>query len=84
MAIYSVLEAKNNFSRVVSQAVSGDTVVITKRGTPVAKLLPIPSDPKPFTGSALAAWIKQTSPARSSLSTEEIDQRIAVAQGDWD
>ena len=83
MVTYSVLEAKNSFSRVVNQAASGERVIITKRGEPVAQLLPFGDGKRPFTGSALVEWIGATSHHRSR-STEDIEARIADAQGDWD
>ena len=61
----------------------GQLVIITKRGEPVAQLLPFGDGKRPFTGSALVEWIGATSHHRSR-STEDIEARIADAQGDWD
>jgi prevent-host-death family protein len=36
----SVREANQNFSQVIAAAERGETIVITKNGTPVAKILP--------------------------------------------
>jgi prevent-host-death family protein len=36
----SVREANQNFSRVIAAAERGETIVITKNGIPVAKILP--------------------------------------------
>jgi prevent-host-death family protein len=36
-------EANQQFSKLLQRAEAGDTVVITKRGRPVAKLVPIPA-----------------------------------------
>ncbi len=36
----SVREANQNFSQVIAAAESGETIVITKNGTPVAKITP--------------------------------------------
>jgi prevent-host-death family protein len=40
----SVREANQNFSQVIAAAESGETIVITKNGTPVAKITPQPAD----------------------------------------
>jgi prevent-host-death family protein len=40
----SVREANQNFSQVIAAAERGETIVITKNGTPVAKITPQPAD----------------------------------------
>ncbi len=40
MARYSVAEAKNNLPRLLDKALAGEEVTITRRGEPVAKLVP--------------------------------------------
>jgi prevent-host-death family protein len=40
----TVREANQNFSQVISAAERGETIVITKNGTPVAKITPQPAD----------------------------------------
>jgi len=41
----SVVEAKNNFSKLVDELSQGDETVITKHGRPVAKLVPFEKAP---------------------------------------
>ena len=43
MKSVNVHEAKTHFSRLLEQVAAGDTVVIAKAGTPVAKLSPLDS-----------------------------------------
>jgi prevent-host-death family protein len=40
----TVREANQNFSQVVAAAERGETIVITKNGTPVAKIMPQTAD----------------------------------------
>ena len=40
----TVREANQNFSQVIAAAERGETIVITKNGTPVAKVAPQPAD----------------------------------------
>ena len=40
----TVREANQNFSQVIAAAERGETIVITKNGTPVAKISPQPAD----------------------------------------
>jgi prevent-host-death family protein len=41
----SVREANQNFSQLIAAAEQGETIIITKNGTPVARISPQPSDP---------------------------------------
>jgi prevent-host-death family protein len=40
----SVREANQNFSQVIAAAERGETIVVTKSGRPVAKIVPHPQD----------------------------------------
>ena len=40
MARYSVAEAKNNLPKLLDRALAGEDVTITRRGQPIAKLVP--------------------------------------------
>ncbi|MEE4264154.1 MAG: type II toxin-antitoxin system Phd/YefM family antitoxin [Desulfobacteraceae bacterium] len=49
----NIYEAKSKFSKLISQAIAGEEIIIAKSGKPVAKLVPFekpPQDRKP--GSA--------------------------------
>jgi prevent-host-death family protein len=51
---YGMHDAKTRLSQLVEQALHGDEVVITRRGTPVVRLEPVP----PATGALalMGAW----------------------------
>ncbi len=42
----NIYEAKTRFSELVEQASRGETIVIAKSGTPIAKLVPLTDQPK--------------------------------------
>lgn len=41
MNTFSVAEAKSRLSEILDQAISGEEVVLTRRGIPVARLVPM-------------------------------------------
>ena len=48
----NIYEAKTRFSKLISQAIAGEEIIIAKSGKPVAKLVPFekpPQDRKPGT-----------------------------------
>lgn len=59
-----VLEAKNRFSELIEAAQRGEEVVITKRGEPVATLLPIR---KRLSPQEIDAIIRRNRERRESL-----------------
>jgi prevent-host-death family protein len=64
----TVREANQNFSQVIAAAERGETIVITKNGTPVAKITPQPTDraDDPEWRSTFAALEKSLSSKRAS------------------
>ena len=44
--LVSISEAKNRLSSLLTRAAAGEEIVITKRGQPVAKLVPLPAAKK--------------------------------------
>jgi prevent-host-death family protein len=54
MATVSAREANQGFSELLSRAANGERVVITRRGQPVAELIPIGSAPD--RADSDAAW----------------------------
>lgn len=84
MTRHSVLEARNNLSRLIAQSQSGIEVVITNRGTPVAQLVPVGRVDIPLTGAALVEWIEADPlPPRLVRTPEELDAQIAEARAAW-
>ena len=45
MPSVSVLEAKKNFSKLLQRVAAGEEIVISNRGVPVARLVPVSSRP---------------------------------------
>ena len=43
MPSVSVLEAKKNFSKLLQRVAAGEQIVISNRGVPVARLIPVSS-----------------------------------------
>ena len=69
------MESRNNLSRLTAESQAGEDVVITKRGTPVARLVPI----------GLVEWIEQHPlPPRLARSTEELDAQVAENRDAWE
>lgn len=46
MAKYNIYEAKTKFSELVDKAAAGEEITICKSGKPVARLCPLPHEPK--------------------------------------
>jgi prevent-host-death family protein len=85
MTSYSVLDARNNLSRLIADARSGMEVVITNRGVPVAQITPIAPADAPFTGVALVEWIEANPlPPRLRRSSDEIEEQIRELREAWD
>ncbi len=82
--MHSVLEARNNLSKLIAETQSGGEVVITNRGKPVAQLVPIGPIDRPLTGAALVQWITADPlPARLRRTPAELDAQIQEAREAW-
>ena len=66
MASIPLAEAKARLSSLVERAEAGETVEITKRGRPVAKLVPTEPPREPFDWAALDAFIATLPPQSDS------------------
>jgi prevent-host-death family protein len=69
----SAADANRQFSEILGQAAGGETVVITRRGEPVAQLTPF--DGRTELGVRAAAWSRL-------LST--LDEGLPLGGGDFD
>jgi prevent-host-death family protein len=56
MGSHSVAEAKNKLSELIDRPLKGEGVVISRHGTPVVELRPIPAPPRPVT-TADIEWL---------------------------
>ena len=85
MSIYNVLEARNNLSRLIADSQAGEEVVITKRGTPVAKIVPIGPVDVVRSGRFLVEWIEEHPlPDRLTRSAADLDAQIAESRDAWE
>ncbi|WP_431805599.1 type II toxin-antitoxin system Phd/YefM family antitoxin [Microbacterium paraoxydans] len=85
MSTQSVLEARNNLSRLIAESQAGEDVVITKRGTPVARIVPIGPVDVVRSGRVLVEWIgRDPLPDRLIRTTAEIDSQIRENRDDWE
>jgi len=85
MIQYSVLDARNNLSRLIADARSGNEVVITNRGVPVVKVVPIGAPDVVMNGPAIVEWLEKSPiPARRRATADELDARIAAERESWD
>ena len=85
MSTHNVLEARNSLSRLIAESQAGEDVVITKRGTPVAKIVPIGPVDAVFSGRFLVEWIEQHPlPDRLARSAAELDAQIAESRDAWE
>ena len=46
-AVSNLYEAKTNLSQLVERAASGEEIIIAKNGVPMARLVPLRTDPVP-------------------------------------
>lgn len=58
MSSYSVAEAKNNLPKLLNRMLAGETVTITRRGKPIARLEPAET-PQPTAGPVDVEWFRQ-------------------------
>ncbi|WP_144882283.1 type II toxin-antitoxin system Phd/YefM family antitoxin [Microbacterium paraoxydans] len=85
MSTQNVLEARNNLSRLIAESQAGEDVVITKRGTPVARLVPIGPVDLLRSGRLLVEWIEQHPlPPRLARTAEELDAQVAENRDAWE
>ena len=71
MATYSLAQAKDQLSRLVDEALTGEPVTITRHGKAVVTLAPTQSTPKPLTSEYLKAMRKRAQ-ARPSLGSDSV------------
>lgn len=79
MSDISLADAKAQLSELVDRATRGETVRITRRGKPVARIVSIDQEPKPIDLGALRALTEsmsvQAEPTRSWLRSVREDER---------
>lgn len=82
---FNVLEARNQFSKLLAAAENGEDVVIARRGKPTVRLVKIEDSDSPErgTGAWFAHWYEKNPPTRERT-TEEIEAEIREAKSGWD
>ena len=72
MKTANIAEAKSHFSALLADVEAGEEVVITRRGKPVARIVPELTSASPvFDLAALRAFV-QAQPCRESLSVADM------------
>lgn len=66
MGTYSVAEARNQLSRLIDEAQSGQPVTITRHGKPAVHLTAVQPAPRPMTKEDLE-WLAQRRATRPSM-----------------
>ncbi len=75
MKTANIAEAKSHFSALLADVEAGEEVVITRRGKPVARIVPEPAPASPvFDLAALRAFV-QAQPCRESLSVVDMREQ---------
>lgn len=82
MSSYSVAYAKEQLSKLIDEALAGESVVITRHGKPVVEL-------RPSAGTALAGadrykleWLQQRRDSRPGLNEPAVDIIRRMRDGD--
>jgi prevent-host-death family protein len=82
MERYDVLYTRNNLSRIISRVEAGEEIEVSRRGKPVAKIVPL-TPKRGMTGKELVAWLEANPiPKSQQKTTEEIDAWIEEMRGD--
>jgi antitoxin (DNA-binding transcriptional repressor) of toxin-antitoxin stability system len=69
MSAYSVAEAKNNLSELIDRALKGESVVITRHGTPVVEMRAVKPAPRPVTDADIEWLASRRVPVRPGVET---------------
>jgi prevent-host-death family protein len=70
--MYSILEAKADFVKLVEKAIRGEEVIITRRGKPVAKLVRFSPKPAKRVPGRWKGKVSYTPDAFDPMSKEEL------------
>lgn len=85
MSTHNVLEARNGLSRLIAESQAGGDVIITKRGTPVAKIVPVGPVDTVRSGRLLVEWIEENPlPDRLVRSAADLDAQIDDSRDAWE
>ncbi len=77
MRTVGAYEAKTHLSRLIEEVARGERVAITKNGTPVALLVPVPSTQKPYAREV----IRQLREFRRGITLDGLSVREMIEEG---
>jgi prevent-host-death family protein len=80
---YNVLEARNQLSKLIDAAASGEEVVIAKRGKPMIRFVVIDDDLPLGSPERLARFFAENPPVGPPRSREAVDDEIREAKSGW-
>ncbi|MFB2555466.1 type II toxin-antitoxin system Phd/YefM family antitoxin [Herbiconiux liangxiaofengii] len=76
MERYDVLYTRNNLSKIISRVEAGEEIEISRRGRPVAKIVPL-APKRGLTGREIVEWLEQNPiPERRRKTAAEVDEII--------
>lgn len=79
---YNVLEARNQLSKLIDAAESGEDVVIARRGKPAVRLVAVSEEPARGSSAALAKVFASWDPL-PPMSTEELEDELREIREGW-
>jgi prevent-host-death family protein len=74
MKTANIAEAKAHFSALLAEVEAGEEVIITRRGKPVARIVPEPTAASVFDLAALRAFV-QAEPCREGLTVADMREQ---------
>ena len=82
MATYSLAQAKDQLSKLVDEALTGEPVTITRHGQPVVHLTPVQSAGRPMTKEDIE-WLAERRATRPALSKSGAEIVREMRDEDW-
>lgn len=74
MKTATVARAKSHLSSLLADVEAGEEIVITRRGRPIARLVPEYREVTPFDWDSLQAWV-EAGPAAPGLTVADLRER---------
>lgn len=74
MKTATVANIKSHISALLTDVEAGQEIVITRRGRPVARLIPEPRDIAPFDWESVEAWI-ESGPSAPGATVADLRER---------
>ena len=80
-----ITEAKNRLSQLIQSSLSGEEVIISNRGNPVVRLVPVEKKKNVATSVRFGDWLRANPlPDHLLQSHEDIENSINEQRGSWD